>query len=279
VVVLNDDFDNVELISSLPFNITANTSAATSAGDDPVFSCSSSAETATVWYEYVTASSREIGVNTTGSAYPTVLGIWTGARGSLSSVTCASGNPASLTFVASAFVPYWIEVAADSGSGGSLGLNVFSLGVVTPTRTPTATRTPTRTPTPTKTATTTATLTSTYTPHPTNTPITPAPVLKQTGTPIPSRVPVPSSPGFTITDRTPTYTFSKLRGATQYQLRLMRGTTVVYTILVNPTSCGVATCFVTPATQLTPGSYSWQVQAKIGNVFQPYSPLKSFTVL
>jgi hypothetical protein len=92
-------------------------------------------------------------------------------------------------------------------------------------------------------------------------------------------VPVPSSPGFTITDRTPTFTFSKLRGATQYQIRLMRGTTVVYTILVSPNSCGVATCFATPTTQLTPGNYSWQVQAKIGNVFQPYSPLRSFVVL
>ncbi len=65
-----------------------------------------------------------------------------------------------------------------------------------------------------------------------------------------SNVPTPQSPSGTITDKTPTYTWTTVTGATKYRYQLNQGTTVVYTKTVAATVCGASTCSNTPTTAL-----------------------------
>ena len=67
-------------------------------------------------------------MSTIGSSYDTVLAVFTGTRGALTSVGCNDDNGGSLqsqvTIGAVAGQTYFIEVAAYSGTGGNLTLNV-----------------------------------------------------------------------------------------------------------------------------------------------------------
>ncbi len=91
-------------------------------------------------------------------------------------------------------------------------------------------------------------------------------------------VPTPQSPTGTITDKTPTYKWTKVTGATQYRFQLMKGTTVVYTKTVASSACGTTTCTNTPTTALGLFAYKWKVQAAVGTVWSSYSAFKTFTV-
>ncbi len=42
----------------------------------------------TVWYRYTAPSAQPLIIDTMGSDYDTVLVVWTGSRGSLTSVAC-----------------------------------------------------------------------------------------------------------------------------------------------------------------------------------------------
>jgi hypothetical protein len=93
-----------------------------------------------------------------------------------------------------------------------------------------------------------------------------------------SNVPTPQSPSGNITDTTPTYTWTKVTGATQYRYQLMQGTTVTYTKTVASSVCGASTCSHTPSTALGYLAYKWKVQAMVGGVWKTYSAFKTFTV-
>ena len=113
----NDDFAAATVINSAPFNTTQETSAATTAADDPSFTCVTGQRNATVWFKYIPPSNGKLSVNTIGSSYDTVLGIWNGTQGALTSIACdddSGGNATSqVTNVAvSSGVAYYIEVAA-----------------------------------------------------------------------------------------------------------------------------------------------------------------------
>jgi hypothetical protein len=84
------------------------------------------------------------------------------------------------------------------------------------------------------------------------------------------------APAGYITDTTPTYTWTKISGATQYQYQLMKGTAVVYVKSVGAAACKSITCSNTPSTVLGLGSYKWRVMAKVGGKWQAYSPFKTF---
>jgi hypothetical protein len=84
------------------------------------------------------------------------------------------------------------------------------------------------------------------------------------------------APAGYITDTTPTYTWTKISGATQYQYQLMRGSTKVYEKTVGSTACKTITCSNTPSTVLELGSYKWRVMAKVGGKWQAYSSFKTF---
>jgi len=93
-----------------------------------------------------------------------------------------------------------------------------------------------------------------------------------------STVPTPKSPIGSITDKTPTYVWTRVTGATKYRFQIVKGSTTVYTKTVLASACGSKTCTSTPATALTASSYKWKVQAKVGDVWSPYSGFKAFTV-
>src|SRR6266545_5220574 len=92
----NDDFDNPTVISALPFTDSISTVDATTAGDDPF--CNGFEHT--VWYSFTPTQDVTIRADTSGSDYATTLGVYTGSRGALSEVACASGAPAQVAFTA-----------------------------------------------------------------------------------------------------------------------------------------------------------------------------------
>jgi hypothetical protein len=89
------------------------------------------------------------------------------------------------------------------------------------------------------------------------------------------------SPSGTITTSTPTYTWARVDGATQYELQLSsQDTTIIYTKTVNASDCGAAeNCVTTPTTTLVVGSYTWQVRAMLADAWQDYSAATAFTLI
>ena len=72
----------------------------------------------------------------------------------------------------------------------------------------------------------------------------------------PRVVPTPLTPSGTIFDTTPSYSWSKIAGATQYQYQLYRGSALVYTKTVLTGACGSGTnCVNTPTTVLPYAAY------------------------
>jgi hypothetical protein len=91
-------------------------------------------------------------------------------------------------------------------------------------------------------------------------------------------VPTPKAPVGTIVDTTPTYTWTRIPGATQYRFQLLKGTTIVCTKTVASSACGASTCANTPAAPLGYATYRWRVQAMVDNAWKAYSAFKTFTV-
>jgi len=114
--VANDDFDNALVVTTLPYSNTQNIIEATTAIDDPVFTCTSGQQYNTVWYSYTPSISDTLIFSTNGSQYSTVLAVWTGARGSLTSQVCSTGAQVQLAVNAGTtyFICCW---ASTSGSG------------------------------------------------------------------------------------------------------------------------------------------------------------------
>jgi hypothetical protein len=122
----NDDIDAVIGISSFPFNGTSSTVDATVAPNDP-FACGAPA--ATVWYSITSPSSAVINISTNGSDYNTLVSVFSGSPGNLSTVTCGSFGT---SFSASAGQTYLVMIGAAGSfgpypgpaNGGTLALNV-----------------------------------------------------------------------------------------------------------------------------------------------------------
>ncbi len=93
-----------------------------------------------------------------------------------------------------------------------------------------------------------------------------------------SAPPIPRLPRLVTTDKTPTYKWSKVFGATDYRYQLMKGTTPVYIKAVTSSVCRDTNCTHTPGNVLGFGIYRWRVQAKVNGVWTAWSPFKTFTV-
>jgi hypothetical protein len=116
----NDDVDNATVVGELPFGDSVFTGGATAAADDP--SCNGNAHS--VWYAFTPARDLHVQADTAGSGYATSLGVYTGSRGALGEVACAS-SPAEVSFTASANTTYFFMVAAAAGGpGGTLQFHV-----------------------------------------------------------------------------------------------------------------------------------------------------------
>ena len=93
-------------------------------------------------------------------------------------------------------------------------------------------------------------------------------------------VPVLKAPVGTITDKTPDYKFTPVKGAIKYQFRTFKGTSKVpvYTIDVPASACTTTLCTKTPTTALVLATYKWQARAYVGGVWKAWSATKGFTV-
>jgi C1A family cysteine protease len=176
VSAINDEIDNAlpVVLNAGQFSSTESTSNATSASDDPYFACVAGKGYKSVWYSFTPSMNGSVTINTTGSGYDTILNLWQGSRGALTSIACnddfngivSSQVTANLTVG----VPYYIEVAGYySTSAGILVLNLQYQDAVTATPTNTSTSTASATPTLPHTATFTAMPTNTFTATPTKT--------------------------------------------------------------------------------------------------------------
>lgn len=90
------------------------------------------------------------------------------------------------------------------------------------------------------------------------------------------KVPTAQTPSNVIIDTTPTFKWTKITGATKYQIQLWKGATLVYAKNVTSAACTGATCHSTPTTTLSFGTYKWRVRAMAEGVWMNYSPYKSF---
>jgi hypothetical protein len=117
----NDDFDNATVVGALPFTDTIGTADATTAGDDPF--CNGNEHS--VWYAFTPTANTTIRADTVGSNYDTTLSVYTGTRGALSQIACAS-FPAQVTLGVSANTTYYFMVASAccGGPGGTLVFNI-----------------------------------------------------------------------------------------------------------------------------------------------------------
>lgn len=142
VPVANDNFDTpyqISLPSSLVFSTTLDVSNASRAYDDPIFACTNAMGYKTVWFIYQPMFDGQLTVETTNSNYDTVLGIWTGTRGNLTSIACNDdiSYPSSVSSKISDLAVnrgeiYYIEVASYSFIGSAqLNLKV-SMKIPTP---------------------------------------------------------------------------------------------------------------------------------------------------
>jgi predicted secreted protein len=92
-------------------------------------------------------------------------------------------------------------------------------------------------------------------------------------------VPSPIAPSGTVTDNTPTYAWSRVTNATQYQYQLYKGTALVYTKnAASTSSCGPTTCYDVPTNTLGEAAYKWRVRALVGGAWKSWSAWKNFTV-
>ncbi len=86
----NDDFDSATIITVLPFSDIVDTSEATVAPDDPGVSCAFGTLSSTVWYSFTPAADMRIRADVSASNYFNVVAAYTGTRGALTEVGCAS---------------------------------------------------------------------------------------------------------------------------------------------------------------------------------------------
>lgn len=129
----HDSFLAARNIPTLPYTDTDTTAYASASATDPQPTCHPDPIQNSVWYKYTPGQNDRLRFSTAGSGFDTVLSIWTGTFGALTSVGChddvSPGNLTSLIDMeVSAGVTYYIMVSGGAGGyGGALTLDVRSL--------------------------------------------------------------------------------------------------------------------------------------------------------
>jgi hypothetical protein len=125
----NDAYADRELIGSLPFSASVDTTEATSDADDAEANagCGAPAIEASVWYEITAAADGGLVVDVSGSTYAAGVIVATGSPGSLAIVACgpfgvAFGTAAGETYAILAF-----DFEAGATNGGTLNITVDEL--------------------------------------------------------------------------------------------------------------------------------------------------------
>jgi len=95
-------------------------------------------------------------------------------------------------------------------------------------------------------------------------------------------IPILLAPKGTIYDRTPTYKWTRVQGASKYQIQVKQSGIGEPFIDKNNLTCGSywpsSTCSVTFATPLGYKIYKWRVRASINEYWKWYSPWETFIV-
>ncbi len=122
----NDDFDTPVSFSSLPYEITQDTTTATTNPDDPVFPCGSLNQGSnSVWYSFTPSENLTITAKTSSdlTTYDTMLALWSGTRTNLTNVACNDdaqvGIGSEISAILQAGVTYYIEVAGFDSSASA----------------------------------------------------------------------------------------------------------------------------------------------------------------
>ncbi|TDO30007.1 Ig-like domain-containing protein [Kribbella sp. VKM Ac-2527] len=123
----NDDFaDALGLTGALPIEVSGTTVDATREGSEPFHG--GLLGTASVWYRWTAATAGKVVVETCGSSFDTLLGVYTGLEvGDLSTVAIngdACGSQSRVEFAAIAGTTYWIAVDGGGGASGAVRLTV-----------------------------------------------------------------------------------------------------------------------------------------------------------
>jgi len=120
----NDAFANAIAITPPTTRTQNNISGSTVDPSDPAMCTSRSS---TVWYKFTLPSATTVNLNTVGSNYDTVLGVYTGSAGNLTQVACnddSSGVTSSVSFAANAGTTYYVLVAKFSTTPAAAGTNM-----------------------------------------------------------------------------------------------------------------------------------------------------------
>ncbi len=168
----NDDVNNAMPLALINnhFNMSQSITAATSASDDPYFSCVAGRGYKSVWFRFAPSLTGAVTINTNGSGYDTIVGVWQGSRGAFTSAGCnddisSSVLQSQVTLNVTNGQVYYIEAAGySSTASGLLNLTLDFTSTTSETSTLTVTMTPTKTSTPSQTSTKTSTPTMTQRP-------------------------------------------------------------------------------------------------------------------
>ena len=91
-------------------------------------------------------------------------------------------------------------------------------------------------------------------------------------------IPKPQMPYDVTSVATPTFTWTKVPGATAYRYQVLSGTTIVYAKSVPSSVCGTTTCSHTPTIVLPAGPYTWRVRVLKNGTWQPFSGTMPFVL-
>ncbi len=118
----NDDFDHAQAITSVPFNASVSTDAATTQTGEPTPSCAQ-AIGQTVWYSYHPSSDTNIRFDTSGSSFYVTPAIYQGNDvAHLTELGCGSSS----AFHLAGGTTYWIQAGGANGDSGDVALAVSS---------------------------------------------------------------------------------------------------------------------------------------------------------
>ena len=131
VSATNDSPSAATVVPSLPYSVSQGTGGSSSSSSDPVHSCTSKADSRTVWFRYTVTFNGTLRIDTFGSNYDTVLAVYGSTALAANELACNDDadefdTTSALTVTVTNGQALLIEVAGygSSSTGGRLLLNI-----------------------------------------------------------------------------------------------------------------------------------------------------------
>jgi hypothetical protein len=137
-VPANDNFASGAVVNSSSFAATEDSSGATVESTDPLPPCvlgegaAGNGTAKSVWFSFTAGGNGTLEADTTGSAYDTILSVWTGSAGSLANVACnddiafPNNLLSQVNISVASGTTYFFLATAFEGDGGKLAFNLNS---------------------------------------------------------------------------------------------------------------------------------------------------------